>query len=130
QSFGADLLVKIMALPVCTHIAPDYGGTHDLVRAVHQKPAKPLPSETYTKNLFWFQEVFGQKFAHGHSRCAPPIFRTLLGPADLWRSKGLVLFSCRRKHVPQFIHDYGACSACTHIYAKNVHWPILSRICR
>jgi hypothetical protein len=51
---------------------------------------------------------------------APPVFGVLLGPADLWRSKGLVLFRSGGDDAAMAIDDDGTRSASTNVNAEYV----------
>jgi hypothetical protein len=51
----------------------------------------------------------------------PPVFRLLLGPADLRRSERLVFFSGGGNDAAVAIDDDGACASGTNVYSEYVN---------
>ncbi len=69
-------------------------------------------------------DIFGAKIrirdglANRDAEGTPPVFGVLLGPADLRRSEGLVLFGGRREDTAGAIDDDGARPSGTNVYPK------------
>ena len=58
-----------------------------------------------------------QRLANRDGAGAPPIFRMLFGPADLWRREGRVFFGRGCEHAALLIDDEGARAAGANVNA-------------
>jgi hypothetical protein len=58
---------------------------------------------------------------------APPVFRVLFGPADLWRGEGLVVFGGGGDDAAAVIDDDGAGSSGANVYSEYVDRTSLDR---
>jgi hypothetical protein len=76
-----------------------------------------LAGEAYTCNIVGTKVGFLQRFGNGRATGSPPIFGALLGPSDLRRGEGLVLFRGRRDYVTLFVDDQSASAAGAYVNA-------------
>jgi len=77
-----------------------------------------LPGKTHARNVRAAQPGFREGRFDGKSAGAPPIFRVLLGPANLRRTEMLMLFRSGRDDFSLCINDQGARSARAYINPK------------
>jgi hypothetical protein len=66
-----------------------------------------------------------QRLRNRDATGAPPIFRMLLGPADLRRSKGSVLFGSRRDDAAPLVEDQRPRSTCADVNAESKNLRLL-----
>jgi len=69
-----------------------------------------LAGETAAGDVFAGEIRARERFAHNAASGAPPILGLLLGPANLWGSKGLVIFGGGRDKAAALI-DYDSARA-------------------
>jgi hypothetical protein len=74
-----------------------------------------LPRETDAGNFFSAQVGTRDGFADSYARSSPPIFRLLLSPTDLRRSKWLMLFRSGGDDTAMAVNDEGAGSSGTNV---------------
>jgi len=120
EALLADLGGQIAALLFSANVAPNQGGADDASLLVEHYCAVHLPGETDASNFFSTQIRAGDRFANRDTRGTPPVFRLLLGPADLRRSERLMLFRGGGDDAALAVDDEGASSSGTNIDSKNV----------
>jgi hypothetical protein len=77
-----------------------------------------LARKTHAPNIFSAKLGIPQNFTNRDATCPPPIFRMLLGPANLRRRKGLVFFRSRRRHGSTLVNYERSRTAGSDVYAK------------
>jgi hypothetical protein len=78
---------------------------------------------------FFAAEVRGRKrLANRDAGGAPPVFGVLLGPADLGRGEGLMLFGSRGDDATVVIDDDDASSSGTNVNPENADRTLLDDI--
>jgi hypothetical protein len=82
---------------------------HD--RAVH------LAGESDAGDVIRAQARLGQGFVNRQPAGPPPVFRLLLGPANLRRSEGGMFLGGRCRHPALLVDDQRACAARADVYA-------------
>jgi hypothetical protein len=78
-----------------------------------------LTGQTHARNLISAQVALRQSPADGDARSAPPVFGSLLGPADLRRGKRFVFFGSRRQDATVVGNNQSAGAAGTNINSQN-----------
>jgi len=68
-----------------------------------------------------------QRFWNGYAASAPPVVGMLLGPTDLGRGEGSVIFGRGRSDMTVLIDDQRACAAGSDIDAENVNRSLLQK---
>ncbi len=91
QPLLADLDGQIVALLFSTNVAPDQSGTDNASPLIQHNRAVHLTGEANASDFFSFEVGTRDYLANRDAGGAPPVFGMLLGPADLRRSKGLML---------------------------------------
>jgi hypothetical protein len=76
-----------------------------------------LAGEADAGNVVGAQVRAGESFANRDRAGAPPVFRVLLGPADLGRGEGCVFFGCGCEQAALFVDDQGARAAGAYVNA-------------
>jgi hypothetical protein len=79
-----------------------------------------LTGETYAGDFFGAKVGTRERLANREAGGAPPVFGVLLGPADLRRSEGLMLFRCGRNDVAVAVNDDGARTSSTNVNPEYV----------
>jgi hypothetical protein len=64
-----------------------------------------LTGKTYAPNIFSAKVGLPQCLTNRGAASPPPIFRMLLGPANLWRSKWLVFFRRGCEHRSTLVNN-------------------------
>jgi len=88
-----------------------------------------LAREADTGNFFRLPVGVRKSLSDGDARRAPPVFRVLLGPADLWSSKGLVFFRGRRNDAAGIVDNQGAGSPRANVNSQDVDRPSSTKSC-
>src|SRR6266478_5409443 len=120
QPLLADLDGQIAALLFSANVAPDQGGTDDASLIVEHNRAVHLTGEAKASDFFSFEVGTRDGLANRNARGAPPVFGMLLGPADLRRSEGLMLFRGGGNNPAVAIDDDGARSSCANVNPEYV----------
>src|SRR5260370_7282792 len=92
QTLLTDFGGQIAALLFSANVAPDQSGANDATLLIEHNRAVHLTGEANASDFFGFEAGTRDDLANRDARGAPPVFGMLLGPADLRRSKGLMLF--------------------------------------
>jgi len=79
-----------------------------------------LTGEANTSDFFSVEIGTRYGLANRNARGAPPVLRLLLGPADLRRSEGLMLFRGGRDDAAVAVDDECARSSCTNVNPEYV----------
>jgi hypothetical protein len=79
-----------------------------------------LTGEADAGDFFSAQVCTREGFANGDAGGTPPVFGMLLGPADLRRSEGLVVFGGGRDDAAVAVNDDGARSSGTNVNPEYV----------
>lgn len=114
----ADLGGQIAALLFGADVAPDQRGPYDASLLVEHNCTVHLTGEANASDFFSVEIGAGDGLANRDAGGAPPVFGTLFGPADLWRSKGLVLFRSGGYDAAMAVDGDGARSASTNVNAE------------
>jgi hypothetical protein len=112
-------------LRIRADIAPDERGTDYLTMFVEHDGAVHLPGETDAGNFIGAEAGLLDRFRNGYAAGAPPVVGMLLGPTDLGRGEGSVIFGRGRNDVTVLIDDQGTCTAGSDIDAENVNRSLL-----
>src|SRR5438445_13607779 len=120
QALLADFGGQVAALLFCAHVAPDQSGTNDASLLIQHDRAVHLSGEADASNFFGAEIGARDGFTNRDAGGTPPILGVLLGPTDLLRSEGLVLFRGGRNEAAAAIYDEGARSFGTNVNPENV----------
>jgi len=120
QALLADFGGHVAALLFCAHVAPDQSGTNDASLLIQYDRAVHLSGEADASNFFGAEIGARDGFTNRDAGGTPPILGVLLGPTDLLRSEGLVLFRGGRDHAATAIDDDGARSSGTNVNPEYV----------
>src|SRR5438477_2801593 len=129
QALLADFGGQVAALLFCAHVAPDQSGTNDASLLIQHDRAVHLSGEADASNFFGAEIGARDGFTNRDAGGTPPILGVLLGPTDLLRSEGLVLFRGGRDHAATAIDDDGARSSGTNVNPEYVDGASLDGQC-
>jgi hypothetical protein len=110
-----------VALLFGTDVTPDQRGANDSSLFIEKDCAVHLAGETNAGNVSACVIRARQRFAHRKASGTPPIFRLLLGPANLWRSKWLVILGSCVDQAAIWIDDDRARAACADVNSQDVN---------
>jgi len=79
-----------------------------------------LPGKAYAGDVFAGEARGSKRLARGNASGPPPVLGLLLGPANLWRCKGLVVFGRGRDQAASLIDYDRASAACSDINSEDV----------
>src|SRR5215472_10755365 len=113
--------MDVVALLFGSDVAPDQCWPDNIAGSIEHHCAMHLPRKSNARNAVAREVRRHQGPPNSKSGGAPPIRRTLFGPADLGRSEPLVLLSGGGDGPSELIDDEHACSARADVYAENVH---------
>src|ERR1019366_584252 len=108
------------ALAVGAHVAPDQCRTHHPPALIEHYCAVHLSGETQTSNGVPPQSGTLQSTWNSNRASGPPIVRLLLGPANLRRSKGSVLFRGGGNDTPVLVNNQDTRSAGSYVNPEYV----------
>jgi hypothetical protein len=77
-----------------------------------------LAGEAHAGDFFAAEVRSRKRLPNSNAGGAPPVFGALLGPADLRRSEGLVVFGGGRDDAAAAIEDDGAGSSGANVYSE------------
>jgi hypothetical protein len=96
QALQTKSACEIAALFFCADVTPNDRGADDAAVFVKKDSAMHLAGEANAGNVFAREIRSLECVANRCAGGAPPVFRMLLGPADLRRGEGLMVFRGRR----------------------------------
>jgi hypothetical protein len=105
QALQAKGLRQVTALLFGTHVAPDQCRANYVAAFVEKNGAVHLAGETDRGDVFAGQMRRRERLANCDAGGAPPVFRLLFGPADLWSSERLMIRRCGGNQLAAVI-DY------------------------
>src|ERR1019366_399043 len=108
------------ALAVGAHVAPDQCRAHHPPALIEHYGAVHLSGETQTSNGVPPQSSTLQSAWNGNRASGPPIIRLLLGPSNLRRSKGSVLFRGGGNYTSVLTHNQDTRSAGSYVNPEYV----------
>jgi hypothetical protein len=109
-----------VALLFSANVAPDQSGANDPTLLIEHNGAVHLTGEANANDFFSFEVGTRDDLANRDAGGAPPVFGMLLGPADLRRSEGLMLFRGGGDDPAVAIDDDGARSSGTNVNPEYV----------
>ena len=121
QPLLADLDGQIVALLFSANVAPDQSGANDATLVIEHNGAVHLTGEAKASDFFSAQIGTRDDLSNRNARGAPPVSGMLLGPTDLRRSKGLMLFRGGSDDPAVAIDDDGARSSGTNVNPEYVN---------
>src|SRR6266436_4065961 len=121
QPLLADLDGQIVALLFSANVAPDQSGANDATLVIEHNGAVHLTGEAHASDFFSAQIDTRDDLSNRNARRAPPVSGMLLGPTDLRRSKGLMLFRGGSGDPAVAIDDDGARSSGTNVNPEYVN---------
>jgi hypothetical protein len=84
-----------------------------------------LAGKTNTGDVFTREIRRAERFADGDASGTPPVCRLLFSPANLWRSKRLMIFRGGRDEAAALIDYNSACSASADVNPEYVDKSLL-----
>jgi len=112
---------EFAALFFGANVAPDERGANDIPAFIDKDRAVHLAGEANTGDVFASEIRARQRFAHGDTGSAPPVLGLLLGPANLRRGKGPMIFRGRRGEPTSLIDYDRARAAGADVNSENVN---------
>jgi hypothetical protein len=121
QPIHAEQFRQLSNLSFRPLIAPDDGGSHDLVARIEQDGTVHLSRESDAVNSGSAGAEFFQRPRHGMPAGSPPIPRILFCPSQLRRLKRLMVCGSGRNHRSPLVNDESARPAGADIDAEAVN---------